>query len=293
MPNFSVCRFVQAPSMFHQLCAQSLWLSNIQASLVRRVALQAFRKIHHLPGWKLPWAQTKSNAKSTAVSLAQGDRSPFCSSGLEFKKIQKALDVKLHQKPRSKSVDLSDGLIKITHVASNTVYISISTIFQLFLTQFQIISAFASVHWTRSLTTSVAWFLLRYNMHTHAHTHTHLDMSCRKSWTSSSQSWYYVSTWPDALPPIVLLSEPFVETSDPFLWYCSASFALTPLCRGLNFVWCRFWIFLVFVTSLMQAEVHVSEEQMFSIHAAEELTFDRWQERLDADLCGQAKLGSW
>lgn len=45
--------------------------------------------------------------------------------------------------------------------------------------------------------------------------------------------------------------------------------------EGLNFVWCKIWIFLVFVASLMQ-----------------DLAFDRWNERLDAQLCGEVKIRS-
>lgn len=45
--------------------------------------------------------------------------------------------------------------------------------------------------------------------------------------------------------------------------------------EGLNFVWCKIWIFLVFVASLMQ-----------------DLTFDRWNERLHSHLCGEVKIRS-
>ena len=60
---------------------------------------------------------------------------------------------------------------------------------------------------------------------------------------------------------------------------------------GLNFVWCKIWIFLVFVASLMQATwpFWVASLELLVV---QDLAFDRWNERLDAQLCGEVTRGT-
>lgn len=60
---------------------------------------------------------------------------------------------------------------------------------------------------------------------------------------------------------------------------------------GLNFVWCKIWIFLVFVASLMQATWPFWVARL-ALVVVQDLTFDRWNERLHSHLCGEVTRGT-